>query len=52
MPLKPTPAPLPAAQAWANQLACAADAEAACAVLQELFVKEDIPYGACSLLSA
>lgn len=34
-----------ALQAWANQLAVAESEDATCAIVQELFQAEDIPYG-------
>ena len=32
-------------QAWADKLADAEDAEALCAIIRDLYQKEDIPYG-------
>lgn len=42
------------AQEWANKLAMAEDEDSTCAVIQELFRAEDIPYGgpACTFLHA
>lgn len=39
-----------AAQVWADKLAAADDADGTCAVIQELFQAEDIPYGVATLI--
>ena len=41
----------PVAQVWANKLAAADNADGTCAVIQEVFRAEDIPYGVTCLYS-